>query len=188
MGRDDISKLPMPQSGKRYARRHGKDILHNFSQYAKAVADVTNAPEFDQRVKDVGVVLRTREAMPAKHLLKVLNEHDDNPDLRDDDDSTTELTLGGFLEKYPYLAQALSYAWGARHAKKSWDSEKVVGLKFPEAAMAKAEQYAQDLGPAALENVATDIESAELLNLTDRPGFDEFDKIMHDLYSALVES
>ena len=57
--RDDIKKLPMPSSGKRYARRSGKDINHNFSQYAKMVSDVTASPEYGQKIRDVGVYNKT---------------------------------------------------------------------------------------------------------------------------------
>ena len=54
--RDDINKLPMPRSGKKYARRHGKDIMHNFSQYSRMVADITGDEPDTKTDKDVGIV------------------------------------------------------------------------------------------------------------------------------------
>lgn len=271
--RDDINKLPMPASGKRYARRHGKDILHNFSQYAKMVTDTTGSAENDQRDRDVGVTLpvpgkKKVENMKAKQILNNLFEHiklneewptgvirnwtpvsnstqwsiinkygkdwdiTENSDILEAsfvdeegvettyykidgvryresengeflikesmkkakqilnrlfEDEQPKFDLAEFTERYPRISFALVTAWKAKHAGSLWDKLKVENLDFPVDALDKAEEYATGLNDVELEAVATDLEHADSIGLTERPGWPEFDKVMHDLFSSLAE-
>ena len=159
-GRDDISKLPMPASGKKYARRSGKDIKHNFSQYAKMVSDVTASPESGQKIKDVGVVQGMKEGYRS---------------------------MEEFLKQYPNLYKAIYLAIAANVKGDPYKIlQQTSSGELPVSGFKEAEEFASSLNPAELDSASTDAEAAELLGLDDRPGFIEFENVMNCMYRAVT--
>ena len=56
MPRDDVDKLPIPKSAKKYARMKGPKMLgpSKFGMYSSMVADIANQGDKSLKIKDEG--------------------------------------------------------------------------------------------------------------------------------------